>query len=72
MGDVHFTFASFTYANKAKKALARANVHSSLIKLSADVSNSGCTHGLSLAREDFYTAVTILREQGINYRVFGR
>ncbi len=72
LNDVRFTFASFTYANKAKKLLARANVYSKLIKLGTQETGTGCTHGLSVSGENYYRAVEILRSNNVNYRVINR
>ncbi len=69
MNGVRFTFASFTYASKARKLLSRGNIKSKLIKLGAKETATGCTHGLVIERTDFYAAVGILRKEKIGYKV---
>ncbi len=72
MGEVRLTFASFTYAGKARKMLLHGNVKSKIIKLDAEAGGTGCTHGLVIQKSDFYTAVGILRKENINYRVIDK
>ncbi len=72
MDGVRFTFASFTYANKAKKILSRGNIKSKLVKLGTDDGAGGCTHGLIVEREYFYAAIGILRREKIAYKVLDR
>ena len=69
LDEVTFTFDSVTYANKAKKLLQRVGVTSKLIKLTRPADDGGCVHGLTLSRVEYYTAIKLLREYGIAYKV---
>ena len=69
MGKIIITFDSVTYAYKARKLLARANINSKLVKVSAEITN-GCTHGIEILNNSFFDAVNELRRAGINYSVY--
>lgn len=63
-----FIFASFTYAAKAKKLLLRTGIAARQKKISLE---EGCQHSVAVARSDFFKAVRVLREGGVDYTVAG-
>lgn len=69
MEEIIFAFDSITYANKAKKLLLRVGITTKLTKISSKSSSEGCVFGISIKREDYYSAVRILREADIRYAV---
>ena len=64
------TVGSVTYAIKVRKLLERAGVKAKLVKVDSSKSKSGCTYGIQLSNENFYDAVSILKNNGINYSVY--
>lgn len=72
MEEIIFTFPSFTYANKARRLLQRAELTASPIKLGPIESGNGCAHGLSIPHRDYYSAVRLLLENRIEYGVYRR
>ena len=69
MEKITFTFSSFTYANKARKLLLRAKIDATPTKLGPEESGNGCAHGLSVSHNDYYSAIKVLIENGIEYGV---
>ena len=61
---------SVTYAMKAKRILQRIRIRTKLVKIDANKSKSGCTHGLEFDEEDFYSVIMELRNQGIHYSTY--
>ena len=55
---------------KGKKALAEHGIKSSLIKIDFTKSQDGCQYGLKFNERDYRNAVSILRENGIEYGVY--
>ena len=53
-----------TYAIKLRKLLARAGIESRQIK---SMENEGCTHGVEIMYHDFYSAIAVLKESGMEY-----
>ncbi len=66
------TVGAVTYAIKVRKLLAREGVRSKLVKIERPGSKNGCTHGVEIDDNDFYRAVVIMKENGINYSVYPR
>ncbi len=65
-----FTVKSVTYAIKAKKLLLREGISAKLVK-TADVGIAqGCAHGIEIPAKDFYTAAAVLRNAGMEYKVY--
>ena len=69
MSNTIVTVGSVTYAIKLQKHLLRAGIRSKLVKV-GDSMSRGCTHGLEIDNNDFYSAVKIMRESGIEYHVY--
>ena len=63
------TVGSVTYALKLQKILLRAGLRSKLVKV-GDGDSRGCTHGLEIDNNDYYSAIRIMRENGIEYSVY--
>ena len=64
------TVGTVTYALKCRKLLSKAGIQSKLVKLDSSKTSKGCTYGIELRSEDFYSAVVILRENGIDYSLY--
>ena len=64
------TVDSVTYAIKLKRVLAKAKIHTRLVKVNQGDLSGGCVHGVELADEDFYQAVVIMRDNNISYSVY--
>ena len=70
MNSTIVTVGTITYALKAKKLLSRAGIRSKLVKVESGATQNGCTHGIEISAKDFYHAVLVLKENGINYSVY--
>ena len=68
MNKTTITVGGVTYAIKLRKILGREGIESELVKVS-DKKSNGCTHGVKIDQKDFFSAVGILREKGIDYGV---
>ena len=55
-----------TYAIKLRKMLTRAGIESRQVK---SLDGEGCTHGVEIMYQDFYSIIAILKESGMEYRV---
>ncbi len=64
------TLGSVTYAIKCKKLLNKHGIKSKLIKVDPGLNENGCTYGVEFPKESFYTAVMILRQENISYKVY--
>ena len=51
---------------KIRRMLLRAGIKSKLVK----VVKNGCVHGLEIDRAEFYNAIKVMMENGINYSVY--
>ena len=69
MNKTIITVGSVTYAIKLRKLLAREGIESELVKISAN-DFGGCTHGVKINKANYFNAVGILREKGIEYSVY--
>lgn len=69
MNTTTITVGSVTYALKVRKMLERAGIRSDLIKINASRSKSGCTYGIKINSAYFYDAVSIMKNNGIQYSV---
>ena len=70
MRDTIITVGSVTYAIKCKKLLNKNGIRSKLIKVDPGINENGCTYGVEFPKESFYSAVSILRQENISYRVY--
>lgn len=67
MTNCLITFRSATYSMKAQIALSRAGIAARAVKLDAEYSGRGCTHGLRIDCRMKRNAERVLREGGIPY-----
>lgn len=67
MTNCLITFRSATYSMKAQLALSRAGIAARAVKLDAEYSGRGCTHGLRIDCRVKRNAERILREGGIPF-----
>ena len=70
MNTTIITVGSVTYAIKVKKLLERSGIKSKLIKVESSASSKGCTYGIKISTSLFYDAVSMLRNQGIDYSIY--
>lgn len=68
MNKTTITVGGVTYAIKLRKLLSRAGIESELVKVS-DKEKQGCTHGVKINRTDYFSAIGIMREKGMDYSV---
>ena len=64
------TVGAVTYAIKLQKLLLRAGIRTKIIKVESPEEDNGCTHGVEINDERFLDAVFVMKENGINYRVY--
>lgn len=69
MNTTTITVGSVTYAIKVRKILERAGIRSDLIKINASASERGCAYGIKINSAYFYDAVSIMKNNGIQYSV---
>ena len=69
MIKVRISVGSVTMTMKLRKLLTRAKIPSRLIKLNISEDNIGCTNGVEIYERDFYSAVMIMRDNGIAYKL---
>lgn len=62
-----FSVGSITYAHKARRALARVNIRSKLVKTDAARNPFGCQYGIEIPDERQFDASMELRKSGIAY-----
>lgn len=65
MKRITVSVGSPTRAIKLRKLLIRARIPSRLVKNSN--TSEGCTNGVEIYERDFYSAVVIMKENGIAY-----
>ena len=70
MNTTTITVGSVTYAIKVKKFLERAGIRAALVKVDSSKSEKGCTYGININSANFYDAVSILKNTGIEYSVY--
>ena len=61
------TFRSVTFAQKAERALNKANIACTMQRTPRELSQRGCGYCLRLRAADAMAAVQLLREQQISY-----
>ena len=64
------TVNTITIGMKGKKVLSKNGIKSNLVKIDSSKNQLGCQYGLEFDGNDFYNAVSILRENGIQYGVY--
>ena len=69
MIKVRISVGSVTTTMKLRKLLTRAKIPSRLIKLNFSEDHVGCTNGVEIYERDFYSAVMIMRDNGIAYKL---
>ena len=70
MNDIIITVGSVTFAIKTRRLLLRHGIQSRLVKTDTRFTENGCTHGVKLNKEDYLSAVVILKENGISHSVY--
>ena len=68
--DIILTVKSMTFAQKAKKILARGGITASVRRLDNVQTASGCGYGIVIPYKQHYEAIEALREYGIPYSVY--
>lgn len=64
------TVKTVTIGLKGKKALSAYGIKSRVVKIDAGKSQNGCQYGIEFETDNFYEAVSALRESGIEYGVY--
>ena len=64
------TVKTITIGLKGKKALATRGIKSSLIKVDFTKTAEGCQYGLSFDERYYYNAISILKENGIEFGAY--
>lgn len=67
MNRIIINVGSVTYAIKLRKMLMRLGIESRQVKTQSDI--YGCMHGIEISRNYLYTAVSIMKQSGINYTI---
>ncbi len=62
------TVGTVTHALKCRKLLSIKGIQAKLIKLDSSKID-GCSYGLEISVNDYYSAVVILRENDINFSI---
>ena len=70
MNTATITVGSVTYALKVKKSLEREGIRATLVKVDSSKSKNGCTYGIKISNNNFYDAISVLRNYGIEYSVY--
>ena len=66
MKKVIIYVGAMTYAIKLRKKLTRAGIKTWQIK---SLDGEGCSHGVEIMYPDYYSAIAILKDSGMDYRV---
>lgn len=64
------TVKTITIGLKGKKALAAHGIKAALIKIDFTNSQNGCQYGISFDERDYHNAISILKENGIEYGAY--
>ena len=64
------TVKTVTVGLKGKKALSSHGIKAKIVKIDGSEADKGCQYGIEFRDSDFYSAVSILRENGIEYGVY--
>lgn len=64
------TVKTVTIGLKGKKALSAHGIKSRVVKIDAGKSQNGCQYGIEFEADNFYEAISALRESGIEYGVY--
>ena len=70
MNSIIVTVGAVTYAIKLRRLLLRAGIRSKLVKVDNTRTENGCTHGVRIDERDFYSAVVVMKSNGVNYSVY--
>ena len=64
---MRIAIGSVTYAMKVRKLLLREGIQSRLVKVDNTADGKGCSHGMELNEGDFFSAIMIIKRNGIAY-----
>ena len=70
MNTTTVTVGAVTYAIKLQKLLARAGIRTKMVKVESSDGDGGCTHGVEIYDENWLDAVYLMKENGIDYRIY--
>ena len=70
MNSIIVTVGAVTYAIKLRKMLLRAGIRSKLVKTDGTDGSGGCTHGIKIDERDYYSAIVVMKNSGIEYKIF--
>ena len=67
MGEILITFVKQSSAYNLKKAAARMGIYVTLVQTPKEISENGCSYGVSAKRQDAQRLLSICRNNGIKY-----
>ncbi len=67
MNEVVIILQSETFAIKAKKILKQLKIPARVVNITSK--KGGCQRGIEIPSKDFFTALSALRENGIEYQI---
>ena len=70
MKNTVITVGGVTQAIKLQRLFSRSKIQSRVVKVALVESDSGCTHGVEISDADIFRSVALMRENGINYRLY--
>ena len=69
MKTIIITLGSMTLAIKAKKLLSKNGINAKLVKPVASQTSNGCSYGIEVGPNDFYSSIVILKSKNMEYSV---
>lgn len=67
MGEILITFVKQSSAYNLKKTAARLGIYVTVVQTPKEMSESGCSYGVSAKRQDAQKLLSICRDYGIKY-----
>ncbi len=67
MGEILITFIKQSSAYNLKRAAARMGIYTTLVQTPKEISENGCSYGVSARRQDAQKLLSVCRNNGIKY-----
>ena len=68
MGEILITFIKQSSAYNLKKAAARMGIYVTLVQTPKEISENGCSYGVTAKRQDAQKLLSVCRNNGIDYK----
>ena len=68
MGEILITFIKQSSAYNLKKVAYRAGIYVTLVQTPKEISENGCSYGISAQRRDAQKLLSLCRNYGIEYK----